>query len=346
MNRAFAKAERIGQVERLLLASRVPLTQADIARRCDVHRATIGRLIPDMIANGIPVRYDDEDRVYLERTAYLSTLKLKLHEALALYLAGRLLARYSDKPTTATVEALDKLGIALQGVMPTIGQHIVRTSAELHNRLPKQASAYQRVLETLTNAWADGKKVQLWYHALRGNRTFQHTFAPYFLEPSAIGYSTYAIGFAEPPGKLHTRKVERIERVVLTDEPFEVPVDFNPNKLLAGAWGIWFGEDDQPTPVTLRFTNPHVIRRVGETRWHPSQQTREDAEGRLVWGAEIDAVDEMLPWIRGWGADCEVLEPVELREKMMGEVRRLMHRYGVQEHAATDREQRFSDIWG
>ena len=52
---------------------------------------------------------------------------------------------------------------------------------------------------------------------------------------------------AEPPNKLRTRKLERIERIVSTDEPFDVPADFDPNELLAGAWSIWFDEDDQPT---------------------------------------------------------------------------------------------------
>lgn len=217
MNRAFAKSGRINQVERLLLTSRAHLSQAEIARRCEVHRSTILRLLQDMVDNGIPLREDEHGLWYIERTAYISTIRLKLDEALALYLAGRLLARYSDKPNTHTVEALNKLGVALQGIMPNLGNHIARTPAELQAHLPKQAQLHQRVLETLTRAWADGKKVQMTYRALQSRRSFQHTFAPYFLEPSAIGYSTYAIGLAEPPGKLRTRKLERIERISLTD---------------------------------------------------------------------------------------------------------------------------------
>lgn len=345
MNRSFAKSGRIIQVERLLLTSRAHLTQAEIARRCEVHRSTIGRLLQDMVDNGIPLREDEQGLWYIERTAYLSTLKLNLDEALALYLAGRLLARYSDKPNAHTIEALSKLGVALQGVTPNLGDHIARTSADLRTRLPKQVQHQQRVLEALTRAWADGKKVQLTYRSLHGRRSFQHTFAPYFLEPSAIGYSTYAIGLAEPPGKLRTRKLERIERVTLTDEPFEVPPAFDPNKLLAGAWGIWFDEDDRPTTITLRFSR-FIARRVRETIWHPSQRIEQDSEGRLIWTAEIDALQEIMPWIRGWGADCEVLEPQEVREQMTGEVRRLMSCYGISETDASDRQQRFNDIFG
>ncbi len=337
MNRAFAKSGRITQVERLLLMSRAHLSQAEIARRCEVHRSTIMRLLQDMVDNGIPLREDEQGLWYIERTAYISTLKLNLDEALALYLAGRLLARYSDKPNTHTVEALSKLGVALQGVMPNLGHHIGRTSTDLRTKLPKQVQQYQRTLEMLTRGWADGKKVQITYRALHGRRSFQHTFAPYFLEPSAIGYSTYAIGLAEPPGKLRTRKLERIERITLTDEPFDVPRDFDPNKLLAGAWSIWFDEDDQPTPIKVRFSR-FVAPRVQETIWHPSQQVEEDAEGRVVWTAEIDAIQEIMPWIRGWGADCEVLEPLEFREKIKGEVRRQANTYGLSLSAGNDNE--------
>ena len=66
-----------------------------------------------------------------------------------------------------------------------------------------------------------------------------------------------------------------------------------------------------------------------ETIWHPSERKERDAEGRLIWSAEIDEPQEMLPWIRGWGADCEVLAPLDLRERVTGELRRQMRVYGL-----------------
>lgn len=329
MTRAFSRSARISQVERLLLASQVPLSQAEIARRCEVHRSTIGRLVQDMVDDGIPVRTTEEGLVYIERTAYLSRVHLKLHEAAAVFLACRLLARYSDKPNHHTVVALEKLGAALQATVPNLSQHIAGTSAALRRRLPKEPMAHQRVLEQLTEAWAKGVKVRLWYRPLRARRAYQHTFAPYFLEPSAIGYSVYVIGVAEPPGKLRTRKLERVERVELTEEPFLVPADFDPNALLAGAWGIWFDEEDQPTRVTLRFIAGQASRRMQESIWHPSQCVELDGEGRLVWSAEIDEPQEMLPWIRGWGADCEVLAPAGLREQVIDDLRRQSQTYAL-----------------
>ena len=166
MTPAFAKSDRIGQVERILFDSGMALSQAEIARRCEVHRSTIGRLIQGMVDYGIPVRYDEQGRIYIERTAYISRVYLKLHEALAVFLACRLLARYSDKPNANTITALEKLGTSLHGVMPPLGEHITRTSAELKTHLPKSTSQYQQILEELTKAWADSKKVRVWYRPL------------------------------------------------------------------------------------------------------------------------------------------------------------------------------------
>jgi predicted DNA-binding transcriptional regulator YafY len=301
MRRAQGKSARMLQVERFLLAQHEPIPQAEVARLCGVNRSTINRMLADLQEAGVPVYQDDKGRIRIDREGYLTNIRLTLDESMAMFLAARLLARYSDKPNPHTVEALLKLGLALeQGVAPQIGKHITRTSEALRERLVATERNYLKTVETLTKAWSMNYKVRLAYRSLRGKLPFEHVFAPYFLEPSAIGYSTYAIGLAEPLGKIRTRKVERIESITLVNEPFEIPADFDPVKLLAGAWGIWFDEDDQPTPVVLRFSR-NVARRVRESKWHPSERVEEDTQtGDLIWRAEIDEWQEMLPWIRGW----------------------------------------------
>jgi CRISPR-associated endonuclease/helicase Cas3 len=79
--------------------------------------------------------------------------------------------------------------------------------------------------------------------------------------------------------------------------------------------------------VVLKF-HPRVAHRVRETRWHRSEQVEEQPDGSLLWRARVAEPREMLPWIRGWGADCEVLEPQELREMLMGEAKAMAELYG------------------
>jgi len=350
LNLAESRSQLLDQVENLLKMSRQPLSQADLARRCGVNRSTIGRLERSLVKRGVPLRYDDQKRWYIDRNAYITSIKLQRDEALTVYLACRLLARYSDKPNQHIVVALEKMAVALDAISRPLGNHINNTTQALRSRLPSIPSHHQYVLETLGQAWMEGRIVDIQYRPLRAKQPFRHRFAPYFLEPSAIGFSTYAIGHSDPPGKLRTRKLERIESIVLTDETFQVPATLDAVKLLEGAWGIWFDEEDKPTPVTLCFSQ-RVERRVRESHWHPSERSEPQLDGTLLWHAEIDAVEEFIPWVRSWGIDCEVIEPAELRQHMTSEVYQQARRYGWQVSKAisptnTVDHSLFDDIFG
>ena len=54
-------------------------------------------------------------------------------------------------------------------------------------------------------------------------------------------------------------------------------------------------------------------------------------DGSLLWRAWIAEPQEMMPWIRGWGADVEVLEPKELRNALIREAQELAELYKVME---------------
>ncbi|MFW6097091.1 MAG: CRISPR-associated endonuclease Cas3'', partial [Chloroflexota bacterium] len=50
----------------------------------------------------------------------------------------------------------------------------------------------------------------------------------------------------------------------------------------------------------------------------------------LEWRAPVAAWQEMVPWIRGWGADVEVVEPTALRRHIEEHVRYMSELYGLQ----------------
>jgi predicted DNA-binding transcriptional regulator YafY len=91
---------------------------------------------------------------------------------------------------------------------------------------------------------------------------------------------------------------------------------------------------------------------VRETEWHRSEEVEEQPDGSLIWRAKVAEPQEMVPWIRGWGADVEVLGPDDLRGQMTGEARRLAKSYGwdvhraEQDDAADDDHQFFDDFFG
>jgi CRISPR-associated endonuclease/helicase Cas3 len=163
---------------------------------------------------------------------------------------------------------------------------------------------YISVLESLALAWAEGRKVRVWHRHAETNKVYEYLFSVYFIEPYAVGQSIHTVGYREPPGDMRTFNLSRIDRIELTKHYYLIPDDFNPSQLLKSAWGIWYTDHD-PQEVLLRFS-PRVAKRVRETRWHYSQQIQPEADGTLLWRTNIAEPKEMIPWIRGWGADCEV----------------------------------------
>ena len=325
MSRAENKASRLLQIENLLLAHPEGLTQAEIARRTGVNRSTINRYLPDLPKH-IYIDVLDGDKWKIDRTTDLINVRLNLHEALAVHLASRLLATRMDRQNPHAASSLRKLSIALQRWAPHISQHISQSADVMDDHSQRQDPVYLQALEKLTLAWAEQRKVRVWHRHEASGQIHEYIFSPYFIEPYAVGMATHVIGFREPPGALRTFKIERIERVEPLPDAYTIPSDFDPRELLASAWGIWYTENE-PVEVVLRF-HPRVAHRVLETRWHRSEQVEELPNGGLLWRARVAEPREMLPWIRGWGADVEVMAPWELRETMMGEAKGIAGVYG------------------
>ena len=323
MRSAIGKAERLLQIEALLLHYPQGLTRAEIARRTGVHRSSMTRYLPDLESFCI---YETEDgRLAIDRDHYLMNVKLTLHEAMAVHLASRLMATRTDKQNPHAAGALRKLGLALERLAPRVSDHLKASAEVMEDQAQRHDPVYLDVLEKLTRAWSDGREVRLW-HKMPDGGVFPYRFAPYLIEPYAVGQTTHVIGWRTPPGALRTFKLERIERVELTDKPYAIPDDLDPRALLADAWGIWYSEA-APVEVVLRF-HPRVAARVKETQWHRSEQVEEQPDGSLLWRAHVAAPQEMLPWIRGWGSDATVIAPETLREELAGEARRLAESYG------------------
>jgi CRISPR-associated endonuclease/helicase Cas3 len=325
MTRANNKSSRLSEIEILLLQHPEGLTQTEIAARLGVNRSTVSRNLRDLEA---PV-YSDAGRLHLDRKGYLINLRLSLHEALSLHLAARLLATNLDRQNAHAASALRKISEAMQHLSPQLSGHIARSADAIDERANFDSPAYMRVLETLTEGWASGYKVRIWHRKSPFDPPACSTLSPYYIEPVAWGRSTYVIGLREQAGaptEVRTFKIERIEQAELLPERYTIPADFDPFHLLSDAWGIWY-TDEEPVEVVLKFS-PRVAGRALETRWHRSQKLEPQPDGSLVWRAQVASVQEMTPWIRGWGADVEVLAPASLRKEMQAASRLVAENYG------------------
>ncbi len=342
MERATGKAERLLQIEALLLEYPDGLSQAEIARRIGVNRSTVYRYLPDLTAR-FAVYETDDGRLAIDRDHYLMNVRLTLHESMAVHLAARLMATRTDKQNPHAAAALRKLGLALEKLAPRVAEHLKASARVMEDQAQRHDPVYLHVLETLTRAWSDKRVAHLW-HRMPDGRVFEYDFAPYFIEPYAVGQTTHVIGWRDPPDAIRTFKLERIQRIELTDREYTIPDDFDPREKLADAWGIWYTEEE-PVEVVLKF-HPRVAHRVRETQWHRSEQVTEQPDGSLLWRARVAEPQEMMPWIRGWGADVEVVGPENLRETLTRHARSLAKVYGVQASQSDSLLEQLLRCWG
>ena len=337
------KIERLDELEFLLLQHPEGLTKAEIARRLQVHRSTAAEYIDDL-GKRVVLYEPSEGKYAIDREAYKVRVQLTLHESLAVHLAARLLTTRTDKHNPHAASALRKLGVALEKLAPRISQHLALSADVLDDSSRRRDPVFLQILETLTRAWSLGKKVHL-THEMDEGKIFEYDFAPYFIEPYAVGRTLHVIGLREPLGKVRTFKVENIRTAhLLENSVYEIPPEFDAREILKDAWGIWYTER-KPEPVVLRFTR-QVAPRVRQTQWHHTERTQEEADGSLLWRAEIAEWQEMVPWVRGWGSDVEVMEPEGLRGAIVKEVKRMARKYAIDSIERNAPSARVLRLWG
>jgi predicted DNA-binding transcriptional regulator YafY len=287
------------------------VTPDDLARFLGMSRRTAYRdlrALEDEL--GIPV-WAEGGRWGLEREALLPAFRLSQGEAMAVFLAARLMAKYADAYDPELAAAFQKLGEALPEVL---GQHVHRTLDVMAGRPPDPEGT--RRLRALTQAWAERRVVELTYDVstydpARAERTAR--VRPYLIEPSTETHALYLIGWDETKNAIRTFKLERIRRLTVTPEIFAAPPDGVIEEALERAWGII--ADQGAVEVELRFA-PAVASRVAETTWHPTQKVRRDPDGSLAWRATVSGTIEIRSWILSWGPDVEVVAPAALRAEV------------------------------
>ena len=113
------------------------------------------------------------------------------------------------------------------------------------------------------------------------------------------------------------RGIERLKK-----DHFEYPKDYQPSQLVEGSFGLFGGPRTQ---VRLLF-EAKVGRFVRRRLWHPTQKiTKTDRGVELTM--EVAGTVELLSWVLGFGDKAEVIEPVSLREEIVGELARAAQHY-------------------
>ncbi len=283
----------------------------------EISRKTLERAMKDLEKKNLITRKGEE--FLLRSELMLPPLQLEYREKTLLFEAlnvARALAPISED--MKSLEAKLKLSIGEDA-------HSHETMF-VHGRIPTQDIHHSQCCYQLEEAARNKRKVNILY------RKEEEPARQLRLYPLGIVYywvldNWYLVAQDEQDQKIKTYLVNRILDVTLLTELFPEVEGFDLHTWYQYAWGVY--RDHKPVPVVIRFYDHYsTLSRVrAELTNRETCVLTEDEDG-LLMRDQVEGLDELAVWLRGFGAGAEVIEPSSLRKKVLEEFTRLQQIYG------------------
>jgi predicted DNA-binding transcriptional regulator YafY len=296
----------------LLLQTRGLLTAAELAELLEVSVRTVHRDVESLAAAGVPVEaVRGPAGGYRLAGGYRTRLTgLTGDEAEALFAAGM--------PGPAAELGLGgELAAARLKLLAALPQELQERATRASRLFHLDTRGWFRAedtvphLPTLATAVWQGCRARIRYR--EGGVVVQRTIDPLGLVLK--GGAWYLV--AHRSAGMRVYRVSRVASVRTLDEVFERPSAFE----LAGFWQTWSRSFEETLPRV------QVTVRVDEDvrRWLPGEPRVDEAGRAVVAFAHLgDAYRELLRF----GSQVEVLEPVELRDRIAATSREVAAMYG------------------
>ncbi|HMU40413.1 MAG TPA: WYL domain-containing protein [Pseudomonadota bacterium] len=289
---------------------------ADLAKELDVDPATLRDDIELLSQVGPPAGAPDEfllltideedDCVYAELPQGLTRpLRLTAAEAFSLTLGLRALAGSGVRPyEDAVARLLAKIRAALGEASPEL------LALERESVVETQDHHKFSLLSDLHRAISNHRTISARYHSASRGLTEQRHIDPYALLNHRGAW--YLVGLCHRHNEPRLFKVERLSNVVTHTElpAFSVRPSFDLEQFRRDQL---FQPEAKHPQVELRFdkTLAYEVR----TRFDPAR-VEVGRDGGLLVSFENPLSDWLVNWVLGFGAQVEVQEPAELRQKV------------------------------
>jgi len=270
---------------------------------------------------GAPLEYNPTRRGYRysDNSYSLSWTRFSHQEMMAILILRQLLSSTSSTPLSNELNALcEKMFQNLQecGIDQ---QHLASCfSANWNAYIPVDEEVFQRLGQALITC----HKVYFSYRAPTQKQASTRTVHPHHLQH--YNGSWYLLGWCEERQAWRTFQISRIHELHLCGDTFDYQPRATWQHKISGACGIF--QDGEHQLVTLLFSAqraPFVL----EQHWCDGQQHQLLDDGRLQLTIPVADHREIIMKILQHGSEVEVLEPPELRHKVIDEIEKMAKKY-------------------
>ena len=309
----YSQASRLHDLIRILEA-RYGATVDELVEECQVTRRTIYRDLQAILDAGYPLvseRQEDGHVLYsfISGFSKMPPIIFSLEELMTLYFCRGQLAFLHGTPFQDDLEAI--FARIRSNMPPRSVAHLERIAEASSPRFLgfKDYSQQHQLLQDLRQALLLQQRCLIFY---RPSKREQNS---YLIDPYTLLFfknGLYIGGYAHNRNALRLFAVERIEKVELQTERFEVPEDYRVEKLTGTAFGLISEDESQQLELFFDKEIAHLIR---ERVWHSDQRIEELGDGSLIIRFSVSGDKEILAWLYSFIPFVRVLGPESLREK-------------------------------
>ena len=317
-DRRARQSVRVARAVRLLqlIQGRSSWNVKSLAGELECSERTVFRNLQVLMVAGVPCYFDQQAQCYRIRHDFrFPVLNLTeaevLGQAVATTLAETpgLITGAGARPTTEKLASSSK----------DAAQRILADASHLVSVLDLKLADHSRhldIIRTVQCALLQHKQIVGRYQSPYKAKATSLRLHPYRL--CLVKQAWYLIGRPEDGDAPRTYRVARFGSLRMTDFDAEAPADFDLKAYFGNAWGVYRG----PTAyeVEVAFTGDAAAL-VAETTWHHTQKIHRHKDGTATLGFQVDGLEEILWWVLGWSGRARVINPPELREMVLKQLR-------------------------
>jgi predicted DNA-binding transcriptional regulator YafY len=127
--------------------------------------------------------------------------------------------------------------------------------------------------------------------------------------------------------------LHRFANAELLDISVNRPPDFDLQAYIDGGALGFAGQPGKTIQLKARFTE-QAASHLRESPLAQDQNIEDENDGWVVLQCTVPDTQQLLWWLRGFGDQVEVLEPISLREKIVKSLQRQSDLYGLNDTVA------------
>ncbi len=315
------KAERLMQLELLLLSHPEGMRRAEIARRLGVHRSTIGRYVEELKKH-MDI-YEDGFIIKLTAREDMDMMKLSVYESLAFNLSAELLASHVEFQNPHLASGLRKIAGNMRTYAPTMSENLDAVAEAIEVGAKRTNPKFIKALEVLTDSWVSGKIVRMKHRKAADDEILETEFAPYFIgfrEEGSGRRPMSVTGRLRHTSEIATIDIHDILEAEILDEVYTIPDNLRPfrkpdtNERYGGIDLI---------PLKLRLNERSALNSFSMI-YREALNVYKDEKDELICEMQAENSIELLLRIVQSGNAIEILEPLSYRKKFIRELEKIL----------------------